>query len=313
MNFLKLNKRVTRLDSFIKPLFLLAFFFIAALATPGSLLNAQDIESEAVSQLGQNYEIVLNSGKVYRGKLIGNTGSKFELELVDGVKITIPLEEVKSLRLIRGEGDLSDFSEETPYDNASRVRYFLSPSGYGLKAGEAYYQNSYLVANLFHVGITDNFSIGGGFDLLSVSQGEPNFMIMPRFSLEIAEELHASVGFSYLHVISWDFGVGYGFGNLTIGSDLSNITVGAGYGFNTEGGDPIGMLTLAGTYPLSRRVSFLTENYFAFSDGSTEFIASYGLRFQADRLSADVGLFNNDDIAQTLAIGIPYVGFAVAF
>ncbi len=47
-------------------------------------------------------------------------------------------------------------------ENFQSTRYFWMPNGFGLKQGEAYYQNVWILFNQFNVGITKNFSIAGG-------------------------------------------------------------------------------------------------------------------------------------------------------
>ena len=42
------------------------------------------------------------------------------------------------------------------FENPQATRYFLQPNGYGLKKGEAYYQNVWIFFNQFSVGVSDN-------------------------------------------------------------------------------------------------------------------------------------------------------------
>lgn len=49
------------------------------------------------------------------------------------------------------------------FENPQATRYFFSPNGFGLKKGEAYYQNVWVLFNQFSIGVTNNFSIGAGF------------------------------------------------------------------------------------------------------------------------------------------------------
>ena len=44
------------------------------------------------------------------------------------------------------------------FDNPQSTRYFWAPNGYGLKKGEGYYQNIYVLWNQFTFGITDNLN-----------------------------------------------------------------------------------------------------------------------------------------------------------
>jgi len=291
-----------------------ALLFCLMIAFPQSIqAQSEDVESSIVAQEGSDYTVTMKNGDRYTGTVLSIENGNMEMETSSSARITIPLSEVKSLKLITGdEKVLLKYNS----DNASRVRYFLTPSAFSLKKGEAYYQNSYLFANIFHVGVTDNFSIGGGFDFLSLSNGTPVLMIMPRFTFEIDERLRAGVGITYAHSFfeGWG-GVGYAFTNLTVGGAEQNVTIGGGLGFvNNEGfNETLALLTLSGMTRVSNRVSLMTENYLGTSNGQTEFLSIYGLRFQGKGLSADLGLVNNNHIAEAWPIGIPYVGFAVKF
>ena len=62
---------------------------------------------------------------------------------------------------------------------------------------------------------------------------------------------------------------------------------------------------------LSRRVSFVTENYLIPNE-DVNAVVSYGLRFFGEKLSADLAFWNapGNDIVFP---GIPYVAFSVKF
>jgi hypothetical protein len=62
-----------------------------------------------------------------------------------------------------------------------------------------------------------------------------------------------------------------------------------------------------GEHRLSRRVKVVTENYFWQGAG----IASLGLRFLGDRLSADVGLFT--PVGSGFVFAMPVVNFVWKF
>lgn len=278
-------------------------------------LHSQSSEEEmtVLTQTGSDYEIVMKSGDIFSGTVISVRNASIEMEAASGATIVIPLSEVKSVKLISGDEKVL---LKYKGDNTSRVRYFITPSGYMLKRGEAYYQNSYLVGNIWHVGISDNFSIGGAFDFISLSLGRPVLTIMPRYGFEISPKLRASVGITYVHsfVENWG-GLGYGFANLTVGSPDSNLTFGGGLGFSSSEGFVYSssLLTLSGMSRISNTISLMTENYVLTSNGHTEFLSVYGLRFHGKKLSADIGLVNNNHIAEIFSIGLPYVGFAVKF
>jgi hypothetical protein len=62
---------------------------------------------------------------------------------------------------------------------------------------------------------------------------------------------------------------------------------------------------------LSRRVSFVTENYLIPND-DVQGVISYGLRFFSEKLSTDLAFWNAPG-SQMVFPGIPYVAFTVKF
>lgn len=72
--------------------------------------------------------------------------------------------------------------------NAQATRYFIAPNAYGLRKGEAYYQNGLIFFNQASIGITDNFSMGLGVVPLFLFAGAPTpVWITPKFSVPIKE------------------------------------------------------------------------------------------------------------------------------
>ena len=104
-------------------------------------------------------QIETTDGNSHIGKIV------FE----DGEKITLATEKLGSLTFKK-----ADVAKVTPikksqlvdgkfwFENPQASRYFFSGNGYGLKKGEAYYQNVWVLFNQFSFGVTDNFSVGAG-------------------------------------------------------------------------------------------------------------------------------------------------------
>ena len=97
----------------------------------------------------------------------------------------------------------------------------------------------------------------------------------------------------------------------TAGSPDASISFGTGLAY--AGGQfadrPVAML--GGETRLSRRVSFVTENYLIPNDDVNSVI-SYGLRFFGEKLSADLAFWNAPGNEMVFP-GIPYVAFSVKF
>ncbi|MFM8432081.1 MAG: hypothetical protein ACKOA1_04720, partial [Bacteroidota bacterium] len=190
-----------------------------------------------------------------------------------------------------------------------------------LKRGEGYYQNTYLLLNSVNVGVTDNISIGGGFELISLfssGSGGPIFFLTPKVGFKVTEKFHAGGGMYVMSIPDVfndgreNLGILYGVG--TVGNANSNSTLGMGWGFSFEGessDSPI--ITLSGMHRVSRKTALVTENWFVQSDVGYYGIYSYGVRFFGEKVSVDLGFLNNADIMEGILIGVPYVDFVVKF
>ena len=86
-----------------------------------------------------------------------------------------------------------------------------------------------LTTNFINYGVTDHFSIGGGFEFISLVLGLPIVFITPKFGTKIADDLYLSSG-AFL-IFSSDIIAGIPFVTGTYGGKESNISLGIGYTF----------------------------------------------------------------------------------
>lgn len=257
-------------------------------------------------------------------KFLGNYVQKDSLVVVIRTesipRIEIPFNRIKELSVV----DKEHFkSGQYWFPNPNPTRYLFAPSGYNLKKGEGYYQNVWVLFNSFNVGLSDNFSIGGGLEFISTigsitnDEFSPIFFITPKFGFQVSPKANAGVGLLYINIPmdedeSGGLGIIYGVG--TLGSIEHNVTAGIGWGFvqGDFSGSPI--LTLSGMTRVSRKTSLITENWFIpEGNGSYYPLFSYGLRFFGEKISVDLAFVNNGDIVQGIFLGIPFVDFVVKF
>jgi hypothetical protein len=76
------------------------------------------------------------------------------------------------------------------FPSSHATRYFFGPSAIPLKKGKGYYQNVYVLGNFVNVGITDNFSFGGGLEFFSTVNGRPIYFLTPKVGFEVKENVH---------------------------------------------------------------------------------------------------------------------------
>lgn len=294
------------------------FVAIAVLFSVTSFAQATDYSKPVQPSDTSVYRIETRDGSVFIGRILSKDSINIEFVTLSNARIKLAGNQVSSMVLVAPE-DIKDGKYWFPNPNATR--YFFGPTAIPLKKGEGYYQNTYLLLNSVNVGVTDNISIGGGVELISLfssGSGGPIFFFTPKVGFKMGKNFHAGGGLYIMSVPDVfnegreNVGIAYGVG--TIGNSNSNMTLGAGMGFtfSGEGGDsPI--LTLSGMHRVSRKTALVTENWFFNADDGYYGLYSYGVRFFGEKLSVDLGFINNADIMEGILIGVPYVDFVVKF
>ncbi|MCX2738765.1 hypothetical protein [Pontibacter anaerobius] len=286
----------------------LCFCFLLGVA---SSAQAQTDTTSTQQPAPQRWLVETKDGSVFQGVFLGQNEAGIRLMTESAGEVTIPMSKVKSFRIL----DERNFKDgEYWFENPNATRYLFSPSAFSLRKGEAYYQNTYLVLNSFNYGITDRFTIGAGFELISTFSGEPIFFITPKYTFPITEKVRAGAGILYLRSTGFDDfgGLGIGYGIVTYGNTDNNATLGLGFGYVDGSFSERPIITISGMKRVSRKIGLVTENWLV-PDNELYGIYSYGLRFMGEKITVDLAFLNNADIAESIIIGIPYVDFVVKF
>lgn len=296
---------------------ILVLLFLIILPPYVSVIAQVEIAQSSIPGPNELSLIVMKgeSGLRYVGSVIEKNERELTIMTDEGTKITILLSNILDIRAIP-KSLIQD--GEYWYPNPNDSRYLFAPSAFNLKKGEGYYQNTYLFINSFNYGITDNFSMGLGFEFLSTfgSLGngsfDPIFFVTPKYSTQVSENMRVGVGVLVGKITDNIGGFGVSYGLVTYGNPEHNATLGLGFGlFDGQlRSDPV--ITISGMTRLSRRISLVTENWF-FPADVYRGIISYGIRFFGETMSVDLALINNDDFTEIFPIGIPYVDFVVKF
>ena len=171
-----------------------------------------------------------------------------------------------------------------PDPNATRL--FFAPTGRSLRRGQTYLGVYEFLMPFVQVGVTDQFSIGGGTPLVfGLDNGERPFWITPK--LQIAKTSSTEVAVGVLHAFNAGGdggGVAYVVG--TSGTARGSFTLGGGLGYGNDGGRS-GIVMLGGERQVRRNLKIMSENYL-WKDGNG--VASAGVRFFGERLSADLAI-----------------------
>jgi hypothetical protein len=267
----------------------------------------------------------LKNGKTVGGQLIQKSETEVSIATTDLGQVTIPWSTIKSMNMVAKE-------ETDRLANPQPSRYFFAPSAIPLKKGDKYYQNALILLNSFQVGLTDHFSLGGGFVVPFA------IFITPKIGYQVAEKVHMGGGILFATSLIRDlnFGVGTVYGSFTYGTKEHNFTLNAGLGAVNEntgmGSEDYSwkfankpMFTISGMTRISKRAMLITENWI-FSTKTVNYdiatgqyqntvnqyngVLSLGLRLLGERSALDVG-FVTPSVGGPSAI--PYLAYNIKF
>lgn len=251
-------------------------------------------------------------------------GNEFIGQIVseDSLKIVVKTEKLGEISIFRSDIKRQEILEVQQikegkywFPNPQSTRYLWSPNGYGLKQGEGYYQNIWVLWNQFAYGLSDNFSIGGGIIPLFLFGGTPTpVFITAKFSIPVVENKFnigaGAIAGTILGEEETGFGILYGLS--TFGTPDNNVTVGMGYGFAGGEWASSPMININGMFRVSSRGYFITENYYINAGGENVVLITLGGRSIIKKAALDYGLvIPIADIGQFVAI--PWLGFTVPF
>lgn len=278
-------------------------------------------------------ELILNDGKTILGKLESKTESSLTILTQNLGQITLSKSAIKSIKIIE---DSQIKNGQYIFPNPHPTRYFFGPSAIPLRKGEKYFQNAYILSNSVQIGLTDQFSLGGGVVVPFL------FYITPKFGKKISKNIHLGGGIliASSFISNLNLGVGVGYGSVTLGSNENNVTLNMGWGA-TKGDsyDPVSntsktswsfankpMFTFSGMTRISRRCMLVSENWL-FSVNQYTYdrqmnangvtsnyngMLSGGLRIMLEKSSFDFGILSSIG-SSTTAMGIPYIDYVIKF
>lgn len=260
----------------------------------------------------QRWMVETKDGSVYQGIFLGQDANGIRLQTESAGIITIPNDQVKTTRIL---DDRNYRNGKYWFENPNATRYLFGPSAFSLRKGEAYFQTTYGVLNSINYGLTDNFTIGGGFELISTFSGSPTFFITPKYTFEINDKWRAGAGVLYLTTTLAEdefSGLGIGYGIVTYGNTDNNATLGLGYGYVDGSFSEKPIVTISGMARVSRNVGLVSENWILPVEDIGG-LFSYGVRFMGERITVDLAFINNPEVAESIAIGVPYIDFVIKF
>lgn len=257
-------------------------------------------------------QIETTDGNTFVGEVVKEDSIKIVLVTEMLGEIAIPKSFIKSQKLVQSEKIKNG---KLWFANPQSTRYFWSPNAYGLKKGEGYYQNIWVLWNQFSYGLSDNFSLGAGIIPTFLFAGSPTpVFATAKFSIPVVKDKvnlgAGAIAGTVLGEAETGFGILYGLS--TFGSPDNNVTVGMGYGFAGGEWASSPMINVNGMFRITNRGYFITENYYLNADGENLVLLMLGGRWIIKKAALDYGLvIPVGDIGSFIAI--PWLGFTIPF
>jgi hypothetical protein len=297
------------------------FCLFSVLLFAASFDCAAQINVPARGDSTSYWRVETNDGNEFFGKIIVIEAGVMTLKTDKFGTITVRMTDVKSIQ----QADTKKVNEGEYWDeNFQSTRYFWMPNGYGLKPGEAYYQNVWILFNQFNVGITKNFSIAAGtIPLFLFGADAFPLWINAKVSVPLGEKAHFGGGVLYLTLLDFtgdasgeDGGAGVAYGVMTFGTRDRNASLGVGYGFTAGNFSQRPVITFATMTRLGRHSYLMTENYLfgvggGNGDGDAFGLLSIGGRRLIKRTGLDFGGFIPVAGGLDRLVIIPWLGLSV--
>lgn len=268
----------------------------------------QKISKTSSSDSSQYFLVETNDGNIYIGRVTKTTPETISLETKNIGEVTLKLVNIESLQPL--EDGNTDPTNVRWSDYLQSSRYFFSPSGYGLRKGDAYYQNVWLLFNQFSMGFSDHFSAGIGLIPLFLFAGAASpVWLTPKFSIPVVKDkFNVGVGALTGAVFGafWEdsaFGIVYGM--ATLGSRNRNLSVGLGYGYAADEFSRRPSISLSGMLKVGKKGYLVTESYIFDEFG----LISIGGRSLIKSVTLDYGLVMPANAG--VFIGIPWLGLVI--
>lgn len=260
----------------------------------------------------ETVRIMTKDGNTFTGQVVSS----------DSLKIIFRADKLGEISLLRADvrkitpvGVVKVKDGKAWYENPQSTRYLFSPNGYGLKKGEGYYQNVWVLVNSFAVGVTDHFSLGGGLVPLFLFEGAPTPVWMTaKASLPVVKDKF-NLGAGVLAGTALgepDSGFGIFYGIATVGSKDVNASLGIGYGFSAGSMSSLPVINIGGMCRIGPRGYLLTENYIISDESSTLVMLSFGGRTLIRDIALDYGLVLPMETDGGM-VGVPWLGLTIPF
>ena len=173
------------------------------------------------------YRIVTADGNIFVGHILEESDTEVVISTEQFGEVRISKQNIRSMNIVRSETMIGGVYWP---DNPQSTKYFWAPNGYGMKAGEMYYQNIWVLYNQVSYGITDYFSVSAGLVPLFLFRAPATpVWIVPKFSIPVASDVVQIGAGAFLGALLGEGEVfGIAFGSATFGGRDINTNFGLG-------------------------------------------------------------------------------------
>ena len=286
----------------MRAVLLLALAVVVAGAVPSAKAQTAQTDSAKITHVLRTRE-----GSVLLGRIIEERGDTIRFETRGGL-LTIARSSIDDLKPVASNEVRNGVYW---FADPNRTRLFFAPTARMLSPGEGYYSNTYLFFQTFAGGLSERMTIGGGMTLVPAGLDNQIYYLTPKVGLLNSETVNVAAG-ALLVLAPMDDGHSFGilYSVATYGGIDGSMTAGLGWGYydNELANRPA--IMVGGAKRVSRRVSFITENY-VFPRESNPLL-SYGVRFFGEKLATDLAMIYPMGSGMPFP-GVPFVSFTVKF
>ncbi|HNW53965.1 MAG TPA: hypothetical protein PKN21_06825 [Bacteroidales bacterium] len=277
------------------------------------VFNPSHVSAQQVLDSARLVKVNMNDGAEFIGNIISENDTSMQFLTGKYGQLTILKKDITKVTEIARS---SVVKGKIWGENPQSARYLFMPNGYGLKKGEGYYQNIWVLFNQVSVGVTDYFSVGAGtIPTFLFGSGLMPVWVVPKFSIPVVKDkFNVGIG-AFTGTVIGESNSGFGilYGLATVGDRNSNLTFGLGYGYAAGSFAKSPMISLAGMVRVSPRGYLLTENYYIKVDTESLTLISMGGRSILGKAGLDYGLVLPLSGEMDSFFAIPWLGLTLPF
>lgn len=240
----------------------------------------------------QTWYVEMLDGNEYYGKILRKEARFCVFQTVSLGEINLPFGKIERMS---PEALPELVGDQYWFKNPHGTRYFFGTNGYGLKKGEGYYTNTWVLFNQVSYGFSERFTFGAGtIPLFIFGLNVYPFWVTPKVSFPLGgDKWNGAVGVFYVNAVAESnelSGLGVTYGALTYGSTDRNATFSLGYGFIDGHWADSPTASFSAMHRVSRNGYFITENYLIPGNDAPTLLLSAGGRWVGKRIAIDYAL-----------------------